>query len=179
MKTLSAIRSAVGGMAVVGVSFISLLNAAASHCRLPLVSYLWELDGHGTLLAGVELILPPEDPASGQAHPSNNLARKFFWVAATDPLIVSHEMVAQQVVRFMQAKYRFAVHDYNFHMLLSYRMVASSAVDAALTAASCLARLQSRYGALDLPCEGVLGQCKSLWFSFLREEHFFYSTQQP
>lgn len=78
MKTLSAIRSAVGGMAVVGVSFVSLLNAAASHCRLPLVSYLWELDGHGTLLAGVELILPPEDPASGQAHPSNNLARKFF-----------------------------------------------------------------------------------------------------
>lgn len=152
-----------------GVSFVSLLNAAASHCQLPMVSYLWELDGDGMLLAGVELVLPAEDLGKSSA-------RKFFWVAATDPLIVSHEMVAQQAVRFLQAKYGFTIHDYNFEMLLSYRKVASSAVDAALAAAACLARFQARYGALDLPCDSVVTQCRSLWFTFLREEHFFYST---
>lgn len=58
---------------------------------------------------------------------------------AAEPLTVSHEMAAQQAVRFLQAKYGFAVHDYNFEMLLSYRRIASSTVDAAITAAACLA----------------------------------------
>ncbi len=119
-------------MVAVGVSFVSLLNAAACHCRLPLVSYLWELDGDGVLLAGVELALPVEAP-------SCNTVSKFFWVPAAEPLTVSHEMAAQQAVRFLQAKYGFAVHDYNFEMLLSYRRIASSTVDAAITAAACLA----------------------------------------
>ncbi len=60
---------------------------------------------------------------------------------AAEPLTVSHEMAAQQAVRFLQAKYDFAVHDYNFKILLSYRRIASSAVNAAITAAACLASL--------------------------------------
>nr|AAG13610.1 hypothetical protein [Oryza sativa Japonica Group] len=59
-------------MVNVGVSFVSLLNAVAWHCQLPLVSYLWEIDGNGMLLAGVELALPSEDMA-GQ------IVSKFFW----------------------------------------------------------------------------------------------------
>lgn len=159
-------------MSVVGVSFVSLLNAAAHHCRLPFVSYLWEVDGDGVLLAGVELALPVEESIC-------NTVSKFFWVAAAEPLTVSHEMVAQQAVRFLQAKYGFAVQDYNFGLLLSYRKIAAAAVDAAVTASAFLARSQERYGALDLPCQGVIRQCKSLWVRFVMEEHFFCSVHRP
>lgn len=153
-------------MVAVGVSYVSLLNAVASHCRLPWVSYLWEVDGDGVLLAGVELSLPDEQLGCGTVS-------KFFWVAAVQPSAVSHEMVALQAVRFLQVKYGFAVHDYNFHMLLSYRKIAASVVDVAITAAAHLARLEARYGPTDLPCENVLKQCNSLWFTFVREDHFF------
>lgn len=151
-------------MAAVGVSFVSLLNAVAWHCRLPSVSYLWELDGNDAL---------PSDES-----PSKTIS-KFFWIAASDQPIVSHEMVAHQAVRFLQAKYGFAVHDYNLQTLLSYRQIAASAVDAALTASTHLARFRARYGPMDLSCECILRQCIALWSNFVKEDHFFYSTYRP
>nr|XP_025879792.1 uncharacterized protein LOC107281996 [Oryza sativa Japonica Group] len=59
-------------------------------------------------------------------------------------------MVAHQAVRFLFAKYEFAVHDYNLQTLLLYRQIAASAVDAALTASTHLARFRARYGPMDL-----------------------------
>lgn len=153
-------------MVNVGVSFVSLLNAVAWHCQLPLVSYLWEIDGNGMLLVGVELALPSEDMA-GQ------IVSKFFWVCASTQTSDSHEMVAHQAVRFLQARYGFIVHDYNLQMLLSYRRIAASAVDAAVTASACLARFQSRYAPTDLSCAGVVQRCNTIWFNFLHEDHMF------
>lgn len=166
LKYFSAIRSvsSFSKMAAVGVSFVSLLNAVAWHCRLPSVSYLWELDGNDAL---------PSDES-----PSKTVS-KFFWIAASDQPIVSHEMVAHQAVRFLQAKYGFAVHDYNLQTLLSYRQIAASAVDAALTASTHLARFRARYGPMDLSCECILRQCIALWSNFVKEDHFFYSTYRP
>lgn len=174
LKYFSTIRSvsSFSKMAAVGVSFVSLLNAVAWHCRLPSVSYLWELDGNDILLAGVELALPSDE------SPSKTVS-KFFWIAASDQPIVSHEMVAHQAVRFLQAKYGFAVHDYNLQTLLSYRQIAASAVDAALTASTHLARFRARYGPMDLSCECILRQCIALWSNFVKEDHFFYSTYRP
>ncbi|XP_040379124.1 uncharacterized protein LOC121054187 [Oryza brachyantha] len=71
-------------------------------------------------------------------------------------------MVAQQAVRFLQAKYGFAIHDYNLQSLLSYWQITASAVDAALTASSHLSRFRARYAPMDLTCEGVLQQCIAL-----------------
>ncbi|BAF04508.1 Os01g0250300 [Oryza sativa Japonica Group] len=122
-------------MAAVGVSFVSLLNAVAWHCRLPSVSYLWELDGNDAL---------PSDESPSKT-----------------------------------AKYGFAVHDYNLQTLLSYRQIAASAVDAALTASTHLARFRARYGPMDLSCECILRQCIALWSNFVKEDHFFYSTYRP
>lgn len=166
LKYFSAIRSvsSFSKMAAVGVSFVSLLNAVAWHCRLPSVSYLWELDGNDAL---------PSDES-----PSKTVS-KFFWIATSDQPIVSHEMVAHQAVRFLQAKYGFAVHDYNLQTLLSYRQIAASAVDAALTASTHLARFRARYGPMDLSCECILRQCIALWSNFVKEDHFFYSTYRP
>lgn len=166
LKYFSAIRSvsSFSKMAAVGVSFVSLLNAVAWHCRLPSVSYLWELDGNDAL---------PSDES-----PSKTVS-KFFWIAASDQPIVSHEMVAHQAVRFLQAKYGFAVHDYNLQTLLSYRQIAASAVDAALTASTHLARFRARYGPMNLSCECILRQCIALWSNFVKEDHFFYSTYRP
>lgn len=166
LKYFSTIRSvsSFSKMAAVGVSFVSLLNAVAWHCRLPSVSYLWELDGNDAL---------PSDES-----PSKTVS-KFFWIATSDQPIVSHEMVAHQAVRFLQAKYGFAVHDYNLQTLLSYRQITASAVDAALTASTHLARFRARYGPMDLSCECILRQCIALWSNFVKEDHFFYSTYRP
>lgn len=166
LKYFSTIRSvsSFSKMAAVGVSFVSLLNAVAWHCRLPSVSYLWELDGNDAL---------PSDES-----PSKTVS-KFFWIATSDQPIVSHEMVAHQAVRFLQAKYGFAVHDYNLQTLLSYRQIAASAVDAALTASTHLARFRVRYGPMDLSCECIMRQCIALWSNFVKEDHFFYSTYRP
>lgn len=92
-------------MLSVGVSYISLLNAVAYHCGVSFVSYLWELGNDGTLLAGVELLLP----CAG--FPGNAECR-FFCVVASEPYDMSHEIAASEALRFLQSKYGFVVQDY-------------------------------------------------------------------
>uniref|UniRef100_A0A0A9G3U8 Secreted protein n=1 Tax=Arundo donax TaxID=35708 RepID=A0A0A9G3U8_ARUDO len=49
-------------MFVVGVSFVSLLQAVVSRCQLVSVYYLSEVAGDGSVLWGVEVELPSLDP---------------------------------------------------------------------------------------------------------------------
>ena len=85
--------SAAARMMAVGVSYVSLLNAAACHCGVPLVSYLWELGGDGALLARVELVIP----RAGMHRLTESV---FFWDVASGPYDCSHERAAFQAVRF-------------------------------------------------------------------------------
>lgn len=110
-------------MFAVGVSNVSLLNVVAQRCMLPRLCYLWEFASDDTLLAGVEVALP------SVVHPAQ-LETMFFWDVVSDPLGSAHEMVAGQVLRCLQHRYGFIVHDYNFQSMLAYRRLAQSAVKA-------------------------------------------------
>lgn len=152
------------GVSSIGVSSVSLLNAVASHCQLPLVSYLWEMGSDGVLLAGVELVL-----VSGE-HLGQRGCR-FFWCVAFEPYETAHEPAAREAVRFLQSIYGFVVHDYNFRYMVSYREIAASAIDLAIVALTCLAHMRAPH---DLHCfrfESLFREFCSVWFAFVAEEH--------
>lgn len=150
-------------MFAVGVSNVSLLNVVAQRCMLPRLCYLWEFASDDTLLAGVEVALP------SVVHPAQ-LETMFFWDVASDPLGSAHEMVAGQVLRCLQHRYGFIVHDYNFQSMLAYRRLAQSVVQTALSASGCVARFKSYHGALVPWCDDVLRACSTLSFSFFVED---------
>lgn len=145
-------------MISIGVSHVSLLNAAAQHCRIPILCYLWEFGEDG-----IEVVVP------SMAHPSE-LETIFFWDAATDPLGSAHELVAQQALRCLQHRYGFEVHDYNFRSMLSYRRIAQSAVQAALSASACVARFRSLHGPLVPCCDDIVRACTTLCLNFFVED---------
>lgn len=159
----SPIGSGVAAMFAVGVSHVSLLNAAAQHCMIPSIAYLWEFSSDGTLLAGIEVSLP----AIGCV---GHLDTMFFWETALAPLQSAHEMVAARALRCLQHRYGFVVHDYNFNSMLAYRWLARDAVQAALSASGCVAHFRSSHGAFVPWCDDVLRTCSSLYFSFFVED---------
>lgn len=108
-------------MFAVGVSHVSLLNAAAQHCMIPSIAYLWEFSSDGTLLAGIEVCLPSIGLCQSSRH-------YVLWETALAPLQSAHEMVAARALRCLQHRYGFIVHDYNFNSMLAYRRLARDAV---------------------------------------------------
>lgn len=117
----SPIGSGVAVMFAVGVSHVSLLNAAAQHCMIPSIAYLWEFSSDGTLLAGIEVCLPSIGLCQSSRH-------YVLWETALAPLQSAHEMVAARALRCLQHRYGFVVHDYNFNSMLAYRRLARDAV---------------------------------------------------
>lgn len=157
------VGSIVGNMFAIGVSHVSLLNAAAQHYMLPSLAYLWEFSFDGTLLAGVEVSVP------SVCH-SDGLETMFFWDMASAPLGTAHELVAERALRYLQHRYGFLVHDYNLNSMLAYRRIAQTAIQVALSASGCIAHFRSSYGPLAPCCEDVLRTCSSLYFSFHVED---------
>lgn len=146
------------------MSYISLLNAVAYHCGVSFVSYLWELGNDGTLLAGVELLLP----CAG--FPGNAECR-FFWVVASEPYDMSHEIAASEALRFLQSKYGFVVQDYNYASMVTYRRMAMKAIDLALSASACLAQFRVPHGLHADHNNFLLRDFSSMWFRFVLDEN--------
>uniref|UniRef100_J3LW78 Uncharacterized protein n=1 Tax=Oryza brachyantha TaxID=4533 RepID=J3LW78_ORYBR len=146
---------AAGPMVIVRTSHVLILNDVVDQCMLPSPIYSWEFHCDERLLVGVELLIPSAvNP--GQLEPI------FFWCPAYDRINHAHEAVAKEAVRFLQARYGFAVHDYNFAAMIAYRRIARDAIDAAMSASSYVARFRSSYAAIPSHCDDILRICSSL-----------------
>lgn len=81
-------------MFVVGASYVSLLQAVVSRCDSVSISYLCEVGHDGSVLAGVEIEMPPFDVAAAPRH-------VFFWSSPHITYIAPYEQTAFQAVTFL------------------------------------------------------------------------------
>lgn len=96
-----------GSMFVVGASYLSLLQTVAARCGLPYASVVFERDGNGSPVYGIEI----DVPCAG----STLCCRSFFFWAPMDATSgPGYKEAALQAIYFLQKLYGFVVVDYNF-----------------------------------------------------------------
>jgi hypothetical protein len=118
------------------VSFIvPVLETVAAHYGLSAPSYLCEVDGHGNVLAGVEV----EIPGDGVLVMPR---RRFFWSTACLGSAEAYEQAALQAIKFLQGLYGFVVRDYNYESVVVYRNCGNAAVALAASAVRYAAYLE-------------------------------------
>ena len=108
-------------MFVIRYSPLHLLELVASHYQLSYHSYVREVCGDGSVLGGVELEIAIVQKG---AMPT----RFFFWSSWSSGSRCPFETSALQAVCFLQSMYGFAVHDFNYDGMQSYRNLARSAI---------------------------------------------------
>lgn len=105
-------------MFAVTASYVSLLQAVASRCRLPYVSFVHEVAHDGDHLYGVEVELP-------SVLSTASVRTLFFWSTKHSAAPLSpYDAAALQAVCCLQAIYRFVVLDYSFFRLVPHAVSA-------------------------------------------------------
>ncbi|KAJ1264873.1 hypothetical protein BS78_08G035300 [Paspalum vaginatum] len=110
-------------MFVIGVSYQALLGAVAGRCSLEYAGFVQEVTEDGTVLCGVELVLPPVGGCS--AGPT-----VYFWSPVQSTFCAAYEQASLQAISYLQSVYAFLIVDYSFQGLVWYRGLARAAVNA-------------------------------------------------
>ncbi|KAJ1262206.1 hypothetical protein BS78_09G089100 [Paspalum vaginatum] len=116
-------------MFVVGALYRALLEIVAARCCLEYAALVTELAEDGTILCGVELVLPSSSDVYAARAPV------FFWVPVQTTPSCAYEQAALQAISYLQSVYTFLVVDYNFQGLVLYRGVARAAISVGARAA--------------------------------------------
>ncbi|KAJ1270375.1 hypothetical protein BS78_06G048200 [Paspalum vaginatum] len=103
-------------MFVVRASYWALLEVIATHCSLEYTGLVSEVVDNGTLLCGVELVLPA--PTTGSSG-----ATIFFWSPVQTTCCGAYEQASLKAISYLQSVYGFLVVDYSFQGLVAPRSI--------------------------------------------------------
>ncbi|KAJ1256466.1 hypothetical protein BS78_K019200 [Paspalum vaginatum] len=143
-----------GTVFVIGASYQALFEVVVARCYLEYAAFVTEVADDGTVLCGVELVLPASSSCGG---PST----VFFWVSVDAGASSAYEQEALQAISYLQTVYALLVVDYSFQGLVLYRWVACAAVSVGARAARLANLLCGPSDVVALPREEVVSQCRS------------------
>jgi hypothetical protein len=101
-------------MFVFQLSYVSTLQAVADRCRIPLVSFVNELDHAGIPLYGIEIELP-------SLFHFDMPRRLFFWSSVDLEPSHAYEDAAFQAINSLQGLYGFTIVDYSYRVMIQQR----------------------------------------------------------